>query len=163
MRPHLPADIRTAADLKELPDDSYVRTAGMVVCRQRPGTAKGFVFLLLEDETGLTNVVIRPDLYEADRLMVRGAPYLWAEGVVQNRSGSLNLLVERLGPLARVPTLLLPRPTMRHPYPGTAYDPREEAARQSGTEANGSNATERKRQPRFQNLQLATPRSHDFH
>src|ERR1700694_3963201 len=92
LRRDLPADVLNAEQVRASRDGVRVRAAGMVVCRQRPGTAKGFVFLLLEDETGLVNVVVRPDLYEAQRSIIRGEPYLCIEGTVQLRSGSLNLL-----------------------------------------------------------------------
>ncbi len=140
LRAGLPHDVRSAAQLRRGPDGIAVRTAGMVVCRQRPGTAKGYVFLLLEDETGLTNVVVRPDLYEERRSVVRGEPYVLVEGRLQLRSGTLNLLANQIAPLADVPGTLLPRPAERHGRPGNAHDPREAAA-----------------------LALVTPSSHDFH
>src|SRR6202163_1355532 len=80
LRRDLPADVLSAEQVRASRDGTRVRTAGLVVCRQRPGTAKGFVFLLLEDETGLVNVVIRPDLHEAQRSTMRGDPYLCIEG-----------------------------------------------------------------------------------
>ncbi|HEX2183991.1 MAG TPA: OB-fold nucleic acid binding domain-containing protein, partial [Chloroflexota bacterium] len=107
LRVHLPEDVLTATQLRAVHDGACVRTAGLVVCRQRPGTAKGFVFLLLEDETGLTNVVVRPDLYEAERSVIRGEPYLWVKGALQLRSGTLNLLAARVTPLARAPGVFL--------------------------------------------------------
>ncbi|MBI4503938.1 MAG: helix-hairpin-helix domain-containing protein, partial [Chloroflexi bacterium] len=122
LRDDLPPAILPAAALRSVPDGHAVRTAGLVVCRQRPGTAKGFLFLLLEDETGLTNVVVRPDLYQAHRSVVRAAPYLLVEGLVRQRSGTLNLLARTVAPLAGVPQSLLPRPPLRHPYPGHAHD-----------------------------------------
>lgn len=95
------SDLLTAAQMRNVRDGARVRTAGLVACRQRPGTAKGFVFLLLEDETGMTNVVVRPDLYEAERSVIRGEAYLYVEGVAQIRSGSFNLLAQRIVPLAQ--------------------------------------------------------------
>src|SRR5581483_877006 len=123
LRGSLPTDLLTAAQLRTSRDGATVRTAGMVVCRQRPGTAKGFVFLLLEDETGLVNVVVRPDLYEERRSIVRGEPYVCVEGTVQLRSGTLNLLATDIMPLAAVPDALLPQPPQRHSYPGNLHDP----------------------------------------
>jgi error-prone DNA polymerase len=73
-----------------------VRTAGMVITRQRPGTAKGFVFLTLEDETGIANVIIRPDVYAATRLIVVESPFLLVEGVLQNQDGVTSIRAERL-------------------------------------------------------------------
>ncbi|MBX6342423.1 MAG: error-prone DNA polymerase, partial [Thermomicrobiaceae bacterium] len=76
LRPHLAEDIASTADLAALPHGARVRVAGLVVCRQRPVTAKGITFLLLEDERGLVNVVVYPALYEEQRLLVRGEPFL---------------------------------------------------------------------------------------
>jgi error-prone DNA polymerase len=73
-----------------------VRTAGMVITRQRPGTAKGFVFLTLEDETGIANIIIRPDVYAATRLVVVESPFLLVEGVLQNQDGVTSIRAERL-------------------------------------------------------------------
>ena len=163
LRDRLPADLLPAARLKRVRDGARVRTAGLVVCRQRPGTAKGFTFLLLEDETGLTNVVVRPDLYEAERSVVRGEPYVCVEGTVQLRSGTLNLLATRVEPLARVPGALLPHPVLQHIYPdpGTpdVPDPRQDPPgepREAPPSAPASSAP-------LQALRLATPTSHDFH
>jgi error-prone DNA polymerase len=76
-----------ACDLRRRRDGDRVRVAGAVICRQRPGTAKGFVFLTLEDETGLVNIVVRPDLFEARRELLVSAPVLEIDGVLQNDEG----------------------------------------------------------------------------
>ena len=73
-----------------------VRTAGMVITRQRPGTAKGFVFLTLEDETGISNIIIRPDLYATDRLTIVESSFLLVEGVLQNQDGVTSIKAERV-------------------------------------------------------------------
>lgn len=73
-----------AADLQRHRDGDHVRVAGAVICRQRPGTAKGFVFLTLEDETGLANVIVRPDLFRARREVLVTAPVLEVDGVLQS-------------------------------------------------------------------------------
>ena len=80
-----------------------VRTAGMVITRQRPGTAKGFVFLTLEDETGIANIIIRPDLYAADRLTIVESSFLLVEGVLQNLDGTTSIKAERLSKLDGFP------------------------------------------------------------
>ena len=80
-----------------------VRTAGMVITRQRPGTAKGFVFLTLEDETGISNVIIRPDLYAAERLVVVESSFLLVEGVLQNQDGVTSIKAERMSKLSGMP------------------------------------------------------------
>ena len=80
-----------------------VRTAGMVITRQRPGTAKGFVFLTLEDETGIANIIVRPDLYASDRLTIVEASFLMVEGVLQNQDGVTSIKAERVSRLAGLP------------------------------------------------------------
>ena len=80
-----------------------VRTAGMVITRQRPGTAKGFVFLTLEDETGISNIIIRPDLYATDRLTVVESSFLLVEGVLQNQDGVTAIKAERMSKLDGFP------------------------------------------------------------
>jgi error-prone DNA polymerase len=71
-----------------------VRVAGPVICRQRPGSAKGFLFLTLEDETGLVNVIVRPDLFERDHQVLVSAGMLEIDGVLQTREG-LSVRAER--------------------------------------------------------------------
>jgi error-prone DNA polymerase len=85
-----------AVDLPHARDGRRVRVAGMVITRQRPGTAKGFVFLTLEDETGIANVIIRPDLFDRQRLTVVGQPFLIVDGVLQHQDGVLSIRAERL-------------------------------------------------------------------
>jgi error-prone DNA polymerase len=79
--------VRRAWDLARLPEGSPVRVAGAVICRQRPGTAKGFVFLTLEDETGLVNITVRPDLFEAHGQMVVTSDVLEVDGILQTQGG----------------------------------------------------------------------------
>jgi error-prone DNA polymerase len=76
-----------AIDLRGARQGRVVRVAGMVITRQRPGTAKGFVFLTLEDETGVANIIVRPDLFARDRMMIIEEPFLVVEGVLQNQDG----------------------------------------------------------------------------
>ncbi|MBI4266045.1 MAG: error-prone DNA polymerase [Acidobacteria bacterium] len=85
-----------ATDLPQARDGRRVRVAGMVITRQRPGTAKGFVFLTLEDETGISNVIVRPDLFDRERLTVISRPFLLVEGVLQQQDGVLSIRAERL-------------------------------------------------------------------
>jgi error-prone DNA polymerase len=147
LRPRLPKSLLTTAQLRDRADGERVRTVGLVVCRQRPGTAKGFVFLLLEDETGLVNVVVRPDLYERKRSVVRGDPYLVLEGILERSSGSLNLLAERVAPMSRVPGALMPKPAPQH---GQATRPHDPLAQVGAVQARLETA-------------LPSPASHDFH
>jgi error-prone DNA polymerase len=88
--------VQRAVDLPRGRNGQRVRTAGMVITRQRPGTAKGFVFLTLEDETGIINVIVRPDLFDSDRLTIVGAPFLSIEGILQNIDGVTSVKAERI-------------------------------------------------------------------
>jgi error-prone DNA polymerase len=83
-----------AVDLRSARQGRVVRVAGMVITRQRPGTAKGFVFLTLEDETGVANIIVRPDLFARDRLVVIEEPFLVVEGVLQNQDGVIAVRAE---------------------------------------------------------------------
>jgi len=79
--------VRRASEFERLPDGAFVRVAGAVICRQRPGTASGFLFLTLEDETGLANVIVRPDLFHAERAVLSSAPILEVDGTLQANDG----------------------------------------------------------------------------
>jgi error-prone DNA polymerase len=83
--------IYRAADLKHVRNGAIVRIAGQVICRQRPGTAKGICFLSLEDETGIGNAIIASDLFEKERLKITTEPFLIVEGVLQNRQGTIHV------------------------------------------------------------------------
>jgi error-prone DNA polymerase len=83
--------VTRACDLGRRRDGDWVTVAGIVICRQRPGTAKGFCFVTLEDETGLANVVITPRLFEANRRTIVRSPLLIARGVLQEEQGVLNV------------------------------------------------------------------------
>jgi len=85
-----------ASDLPQARDGRRVRVAGMVITRQRPGTAKGFVFLTLEDETGISNIIVRPDLFDRERMTVIRQPFLLVEGVLQHQDGVMSVKAERL-------------------------------------------------------------------
>jgi error-prone DNA polymerase len=73
-----------------------VRIAGAVIVRQRPGTAKGFVFLSMEDATGVMNAILAPDTFERYRLTVVGEPFLLIDGVLQNQDGVISVKVGRV-------------------------------------------------------------------
>jgi error-prone DNA polymerase len=85
-----------ASDLRAARQGRRVRVAGMVITRQRPGTAKGFVFLTLEDETGVANIIVRPDLFASDRLTIVEEPFLIVDGVLQNQDGVTSVRAERV-------------------------------------------------------------------
>ncbi len=93
------AGVRSASELPRLADGTWVRVAGAVIARQRPGTAKGFVFLSLEDETGIANAIITPQLFEQDHTVVVHHPYLFIEGRLQNQENVVSVKVERVAPL----------------------------------------------------------------
>jgi error-prone DNA polymerase len=91
--------VSRAADLAAFRHGAWVRVAGAVVVRQRPGTAKGFVFLNLEDETGLVNVIVRPPLFHRHRLALVNEPFLLIEGTLQRQDNVTSVRAERLAPL----------------------------------------------------------------
>ncbi|MDR3721585.1 MAG: error-prone DNA polymerase, partial [Candidatus Acidoferrales bacterium] len=91
--------VRAAIELAKLPDGTRVQVAGAVIARQRPGTAKGFVFLSLEDETGIANAIIPPPLFERDHTVVVHHPFLLIEGTLQNQDNVVSVKVERVQPL----------------------------------------------------------------
>jgi len=88
-----------AEDLQYEKHGRLVRVAGCVICRQRPGTAKGFMFLSLEDETGIANAIVEPDLFDAFRKTLVTAPYLLVEGILQNQQGAISVKLNRAEPL----------------------------------------------------------------
>ena len=94
-----PNGVRTARELHTLNDGDAVAHAGLVICRQRPGTAKGFVFLTLEDETGTINVVITPQRFERQALLISRTPLLLVRGVLQVESGVYNIRAKSFVPL----------------------------------------------------------------
>jgi error-prone DNA polymerase len=100
LRPRLPRTIRSIAETSQIPDGARIQVAGLIVCRQRPGTAKGITFLLLEDEHGLLNVIVFPNLYSERRHVVRGEPFVVVEGILQQRNNTINLVAERIWPLS---------------------------------------------------------------
>jgi len=92
--------------VESLPDGTRIAVAGLVVCRQRPGTAKGFVFLVVEDEFGLVNVVVKPGVYQEQRTLVRTEPFVVVRGKLQRRDGVTNLVADRFMPLRGAGSLL---------------------------------------------------------
>jgi error-prone DNA polymerase len=91
--------IRAAVELAAIPDGTRIRVAGAVIARQRPGTAKGFVFLSLEDETGIANVIIMPRLFEREHTVVVHHPFLLIEGTLQNQENVVSVKAESVQPL----------------------------------------------------------------
>ena len=102
LRPTLPAGMVTCEDLGRLPHEAPVRIGGLVVARQRPGTAKGIVFILLEDEFGTINLIVPPPVYERHRLIVRAEPLIMATGRLERlpqAGGAINVYVRHLSAL----------------------------------------------------------------
>ena len=91
-----------AVDLRTARQGRRVRVGGMVITRQRPGTAKGFVFLTLEDETGIANIIVRPDLFARERLVIVEEPFLLVDGVLQHQDGVVSVRAEAVQGLAGV-------------------------------------------------------------
>jgi error-prone DNA polymerase len=110
VRPHPLAELRagltarglvSTADLQDLPDGTPIAIAGLAVARQRPASAKGIVFLLVEDEHGMVNLVLFAQVYEAHRLLARTEPLLEVHGRLERRDRNINVLVETLYPVGR--------------------------------------------------------------
>jgi error-prone DNA polymerase len=99
LRPNFPQAWR-AIDLMHAPHGAQIQIAGNVICRQRPGTAKGFVFVSLEDETGVSNAIVDPDLFERFRLTITEESFLVIEGEVQNSDGVVLIKTRDIHPLA---------------------------------------------------------------
>jgi error-prone DNA polymerase len=102
--PHLMAYVRSemhrrgvvpVSALNEISDGEMVRVAGAVIVRQRPGTAKGFVFITMEDETGMVQAIIRPDLYRKHRAFIVSTPVLMVEGPLQKQDGTISVKARR--------------------------------------------------------------------
>jgi error-prone DNA polymerase len=99
-RPQLKQEgILSAADLHHIPDGVEVRVAGSVIARQRPGTAKGFVFLSLEDETGISNTIITPQIFRQNHAVIVNQQFLLIEGGLQNQDNVISVKAERIRPL----------------------------------------------------------------
>ena len=98
LREKLP-NIWRAIDLVQARHGSTIQIAGNVICRQRPGTAKGFVFISLEDETGVSNAIVEPDLFERFRLVITEEAFLLIEGQVQNSDGVVLIKARDIKPL----------------------------------------------------------------
>jgi error-prone DNA polymerase len=91
--------VTRARELKHLRNGMWVKVAGWVIVRQRPGTAKGFVFLSMEDETGISNVIVTPQLFETNRLALVNYPFLLIEGVLQHQDNVISVKARKIEPL----------------------------------------------------------------
>jgi error-prone DNA polymerase len=147
LRPGLERGIRTSADLDRAPDRGRLEVAGMVVARQRPATAHGVVFMLLEDELGTINVVVPPPVYKRDRLAVRTASFAVVSGRLERRERVMNVVASAVRPLL-VPDAV--RADVRHIEPPTE---RETGRRARGTPDAGQDAAD---------LAAVMPAAHSF-
>jgi error-prone DNA polymerase len=95
-----PSGSCSAEELRTRKDGEFVRAAGCVIARQRPGTAKGFIFISMEDETEIANVIVTPDLYEQDRIVVTRSRFLLVEGPLQNQDNVIHVKATRLAALS---------------------------------------------------------------
>jgi error-prone DNA polymerase len=91
--------VTPSGELKKMRNGMWVKVAGWVIVRQRPGTAKGFVFLSMEDETGIANVIVTPQLFETNRLALVNFPFLLIEGVLQHQDNVVSVKARRIQPL----------------------------------------------------------------
>ena len=105
LRDRLP-NIWRASDLPKAKYGSTIQIAGNVICRQRPGTAKGFVFVSLEDETGVSNAIVDPDLFEKYRLLITEEDFLLIEGEVQNSENVVLIKTREIKPLMHAQDLV---------------------------------------------------------
>ena len=101
MRGELGEELARSSDLERIEDGTVVEVAGMVVARQRPETARGIVFMLLEDERGTVNLIVPPPVYDRHRAEVRASPLLRARGRLERREGTINVLVSEVAELRR--------------------------------------------------------------
>jgi error-prone DNA polymerase len=102
LRPHLAPSVCSTQELLDAPHESIVSVAGMAIARQRPATANGTVFMLLEDEFGQVNLIVQPHVYEAHRALVRGEPLLLAHGRYERVGENRNVLVAKLESLSQL-------------------------------------------------------------
>jgi error-prone DNA polymerase len=91
--------IYRATDLPQIPNGRRLRVGGCVIARQRPGTAKGMMFMSLEDETGITNAIIAPDLLQKNRVLLISERFLMVEGILQNQDNVIHIRAEKVAPL----------------------------------------------------------------
>jgi error-prone DNA polymerase len=100
LRPALPPTVRRSDQFDDLPHGAALDVAGLVVARQRPETARGYTFVLLEDDAGMMNAIVRPDVYERDRIAIRSEPFLWIHGTLRRDDGNVNIIADEVRPLS---------------------------------------------------------------
>ena len=155
MRPGLPGDLRTSAQLESHPHGRRVRVAGLVVARQRPATAKGIMFMLLEDEHGTINLILPTRVQERCRLAARTEPLVLATGRLERLEGTTNVVVDEIARLERPD---LPRAEIRHIEPRRTWssDAGEEVPARAAAAGGGAHAAEEA------DLRAVAPAGHAF-
>jgi len=101
LRPNLPPGTKNGSELLAIPHGRRVSTAGLVICRQRPGTASGVVFITMEDETGFINLILYARVFEAFRHVATTSSLLMAHGKIERDGDVLYVIVERMEPVQR--------------------------------------------------------------
>ncbi|MBS1889560.1 MAG: error-prone DNA polymerase [Actinobacteria bacterium] len=153
MRTQLGAGLSSSADLERVGDGATVEVAGMVVARQRPETAKGIVFMLIEDELGVVNLIVPSRVYDRSRAVVRAAPLVRARGKLERREGTTNVLVAEIAELERESGASRPeKARLRVSSP----------ARRSRREPDPGGATQRNREFAVAELRAVAPSGHSF-
>jgi len=147
----LPPGTVSSDRLPHLRQGSSVCVAGLVTTRQRPQTAKGYVFVLMEDEHGPVNVIVKPDVYQRDRSAVRMEPFLTVRGKLQKDGATLNVIAERVEAL-RVPGAPVRRSGLSRSYEAARTAHREVAAVREGSDAS----------ERFSALQTSLPDTMEY-
>jgi len=160
LRAELGPDVALSSDLERTADGSVVEVAGMVVARQRPATAKGIVFMLLEDERGTINLIVPPPVFDRFRGIVRTAPLLRARGRLERRQGAINVLVSGLRALER-PDLPLAEVRLIEPPAGRETG-REEDGRPTGEDVPRLADVRRAREQAVAELRAVAPTAHSF-
>ncbi len=123
LRPHLPRqNLRVSASLGDLPNGARMLVAGLVICRQRPGTAKGTIFLTLEDETGISNIIVWPKIFEAYRRPLLSSRLLCVQGRLQKQGLVIHIVAERLENWNDILTQLPTRDTEGLSIPAQVHD-----------------------------------------
>jgi error-prone DNA polymerase len=159
MRPGLGSGLATSGELVRQPDGATVEVAGMVVARQRPATARGVVFMLLEDEEGVINLVVPPPAYRRHRLAVRSASFVRVRGKLERREGVTNVVVSSLEALARPDMPLAEVRPIEPPVERETGRPRDQDAGLVQRIAAGGEGTS---EAVVADLAAAAPRPHSF-
>jgi len=157
LRPALAArGVLRAINLRTAHDGTWVRTAGLVIVRQRPGTAKGFLFLTLEDETGMANAVVTPDMFQRHRALLHSSPLLLVEGPLQKVDGVIHVRARRFMPLSTRETTTI-RLTALKERQNLDYSERQNVEQPECQDVGHSERQD------IDQPGGALPRSHDFH